>query len=87
MLFLACVNLDDLAAPEKVSRAHDLALAALLGETIYNFGELLMHPILNSLKGTEHEWLYNLLFCLNAGELGKFDVLAVNFPKQVKFLL
>jgi 26S proteasome regulatory subunit N9 len=40
LLYLACVNIDtDLSAEDGVQRAHDLALAALLGD-IYNFGEL-----------------------------------------------
>lgn len=41
LLFLACIDVEtDLSAAERLSRAHDLAVAALLGETIYNFGEL-----------------------------------------------
>lgn len=50
MLYLACLpTLDALTAQDRVQRAHDLCLAALLGDTIYNFGELLLHPILTSL--------------------------------------
>ncbi|ORX93525.1 PCI-domain-containing protein [Basidiobolus meristosporus CBS 931.73] len=82
LLFLACVNLDDLSEVEKVERAYDLSLAALLGETIYNFGELLMHPILSVLKEGEHEWLYKLLFAVNAGDIGKFEALSAQFSKQ-----
>ena len=66
-----------------MSRSHDLAIAALLGDSIYNFGELLMHPILASLKSTAHGWLYDLLFALNAGDIGKFDGLTANLNKQV----
>ena len=41
LLFLACIDLDnDLSAEERVTRAHDLGVAALLGDSIYNFGEL-----------------------------------------------
>lgn len=40
LLYLACVNVDkDLSAIERVQRARDLGLSALLGK-IYNFGEL-----------------------------------------------
>lgn len=40
LLYLACVNVQtDLSPVERVQRAHDLGLSALLG-TIYNFGEL-----------------------------------------------
>jgi 26S proteasome regulatory subunit N9 len=40
LLYLACANLDELSPQDKFQRAHDLGLAALLGDTIYNFGEL-----------------------------------------------
>jgi 26S proteasome regulatory subunit N9 len=40
LLYLACVHLPDLSPEECVARAHDLGLAALLGDSIYNFGEL-----------------------------------------------
>ena len=40
LLYLACVSVDDLSAEEKVGRAYDLSISALLGDMIYNFGEL-----------------------------------------------
>lgn len=40
LLYLACINLEEQTKEDLVSRAHDLSIAALLGETIYNFGEL-----------------------------------------------
>jgi len=84
LLYLACVpNLaTDLSAEDRLSRAHDLAISAFLGDTIYNFGELLMHPILDSLDGTAHEWIKKLLFTFNEGNIGKFEALAPLFPKE-----
>ncbi|KAK3808595.1 MAG: hypothetical protein J3Q66DRAFT_303857 [Benniella sp.] len=82
LLYLACVNIDDISQAEKASRANDLALSALLGDSIYNFGELLMHPILESLVGTEREWLKNLLFAFNSGDIGKFEALAPHFAQE-----
>jgi len=82
LLYLACIQLEELSVAERVERAHDLVLCALLGETIYNFGELLMHPVLDSLKATPHEWLAQLLFAFNAGDIGRFDSLSSNFTKQ-----
>ncbi len=35
--------------------AFDMGLAALLGDTIYNFGELLAHPIFAELTDSEYE--------------------------------
>ncbi|KAF8476186.1 hypothetical protein BDZ91DRAFT_711132 [Kalaharituber pfeilii] len=82
LLYLACIQITDLTPEELQERAYNLSIAALLGETIYNFGELLLHPILDSLKDTEHSWLRDLLFAFNAGDLNKFNALVVHFPKQ-----
>ena len=75
LLYLACVDLTDLEENERRRIAYDLAIAALVSETIYNFGELLLHPILDSLKGTEHDWLRELLFAFNRGDLGAYNIL------------
>lgn len=41
LLYLACVDIEgELSEEDRKSRAHDLCIAALLGENIYNFGEL-----------------------------------------------
>ena len=40
LLFLSCVDVKDMSAAERLERSYDLSIAALLGETIYNFGEL-----------------------------------------------
>jgi len=73
LLFLSSINIDDLSNEEKVERAYELSLSALLGEGLYNFGELLMHPILESLVGTPYEWLKNLLYAYNSGNIDAFN--------------
>jgi len=83
LLYLACVDPEnDLSPEERLGRAHDLGISAFLGDTIYNFGELLMHPILDALNGTQHEWIKKLLFKFNEGNIGKFEALAPLFPKE-----
>ncbi|KAK1090187.1 26S proteasome regulatory subunit, partial [Friedmanniomyces endolithicus] len=67
--------LADLDEPERRRIAYDLSIAALVSETIYNFGELLLHPILDSLKSTEHAWLRDLLFAFNRGDLHAYNIL------------
>jgi 26S proteasome regulatory subunit N9 len=47
----------------------------LVSTSIYNFGELLLHPILNTLVN-EDEWLCKLLFAFNRGDLAAYDALA-----------
>ena len=82
LLYLACINVSDLTNEEQQTRAYDLSIAALVSENIYNFGELLLHPILDSLKNSPHSWLRQLLFTFNAGDLGAYDVLAGNIAKN-----
>jgi 26S proteasome regulatory subunit N9 len=55
--------------------AVDLSLAALLGEGVYNFAELLGNPVLAVLAGSGYEWLAELLRAFNAGDLAEYDAL------------
>lgn len=76
LLYLACVNVADLTTEDRRARAHDLCVAALVSDSIYNFGELLLHPILDSLRDTPQAWLRDLLFAFNRGNLRAYDVLS-----------
>lgn len=40
LLYLACVDIEELGLVDKMERAYDLSISALLGDMIYNFGEL-----------------------------------------------
>ncbi|KAI0053498.1 hypothetical protein FA95DRAFT_1481942 [Auriscalpium vulgare] len=83
LLYLACVDVQtDMSKEERLERAHDLALSAFLADTIYNFGELLMHPILDALEGTPHEWIKKLLFTFNEGNIGKFEAQSPLFGQE-----
>lgn len=42
-----------------------------------------MHPILDALERTPHDWIKKLLFTFNEGNIGKFEALAPLFPKEV----
>lgn len=70
--FLGC-SLDEYPKEEWPQQAFFLGLAALLGEGIYNIGELLTHPILESLKNSENEWMIDLLQAFNKGDINKFE--------------
>ena len=75
LIYLACQSKDEVAmkSSEMQERAHDLCVAALLGDNIYNFGELLIHPILELLKGTSYEFLTVLLHEFNRGHVETLD--------------
>ncbi|KAI1122037.1 hypothetical protein F5Y10DRAFT_254954 [Nemania abortiva] len=75
LLYLACIDLSTISPNERKARAYDLGIAALVSDSIYNFGELLLHPILDALTG-DLEWLRNLLLAFNRGDLGAYDMLS-----------
>lgn len=63
--------------------AFDIGIAALVGNDIYNFGEVLSHSIVHSLRGTDKEWLLLLLEAFNSGDLEKFDVVCQQSSAQM----
>ncbi|XP_065287600.1 26S proteasome non-ATPase regulatory subunit 13-like [Dermacentor albipictus] len=73
--FLGCTSLDHIPVAEQRQRAFALCLAALLGEGVYNFGELLAHPILECLQGTDRHWVVQLLSAFNSGSLAQYEAL------------
>ncbi|GAA5840507.1 hypothetical protein JCM11251_007606 [Rhodosporidiobolus azoricus] len=86
LLYLACIDPSrDLSPSDRQSRAHDLGISALLG-SIYNFGELLMHPILESLVGTEGEVVKKLLEVFNRGDIAGFERLVPEIGEKEPFL-
>jgi 26S proteasome regulatory subunit N9 len=83
LLYLACVNESELSKEDQESRAYNLSIAALVSDTIYNFGELLLHPILNVLAPPHrHSWLRDLLFAFNRGDLAAFERLSNNLSRD-----
>ncbi|XP_041351413.1 26S proteasome non-ATPase regulatory subunit 13-like [Gigantopelta aegis] len=80
--YLGCINLEDIPSGEQTERAFNLGLAAILGDGVYNFGELLAHPILESLKSTDRNWLVDLLFAFNSGNISQFEILKKSWVQQ-----
>jgi 26S proteasome regulatory subunit N9 len=77
LLYLACIDLSTMSEDERHRRAYFLSVAALVSNSIYNFGELLLHPVLDALAHSEDDsWLRDLLFAFNRGDLAAYDVLS-----------
>lgn len=66
-------------------RAFTMALAALLGDEIFNFGELLQHPIINCIDPSKR-WVVELLEAFNTGDIGKFEALKSQWSSQPDLL-
>ncbi|KAI1903951.1 hypothetical protein AGOR_G00000690 [Albula goreensis] len=80
--YLGCVDVKDLPEAEQQERAFTLGLAGLLGEGVYNFGELLMHPVLESLRNTDKQWLIDTLYAFNSGNVEKFQAFKSAWGQQ-----
>ncbi|KAL3085219.1 hypothetical protein niasHS_010288 [Heterodera schachtii] len=71
--YLGCEDINvKLSAEQKRQQAEKISISALLGENVYNFGELLAHPILNDLSDTPNAWLSELLHAVNVGDWDGF---------------
>lgn len=93
--------------PEQQERAFTLGLAGLLGEGVFNFGELVSGPgaqtrrrgqcalpanrlcpaahapVLESLRGTDRQWLIDTLYAFNSGNVEQFQTLKAAWGQQV----
>ena len=81
-LFLACLSAEELKQSRFLETSHDLCVAALLADDIYNFGELLEHAILKNLVGTPYAYLVDLLNGFNAGNLETLSRLEASVKKH-----
>ena len=70
--FLGYVDLADLSPAEQHTWAFEIGKAALLGEKVFNFGELLVHPVLKALEGGSEAWMTTLLLAFNAGDVAAY---------------
>lgn len=74
--YLAYTPSDGLSKEFAEAVAVDVSLAALLGEDVYNFGELLVHPVVGMLnQSATHAWLYDMLGCFHQGDIDAYDSL------------
>lgn len=81
--FLAYTPAETLQPTEQSQWAFDLGIAALVGEDVYNFGEVLAKGIMGVLKESEHTWLLELLEAFHEGDLVRFDKVCELASKQM----
>eukprot|EP00127_Corallochytrium_limacisporum_P000042 Clim_evm21s2 gene=Clim_evmTU21s2 len=80
--YLGCIKPEDLELTERQTRAFHIATAAILATDVHSFGELLLHPILDSLKDTQYAWMIQLLEAFNAGDMEKYEQLRPEWSKS-----
>ena len=73
-----------MATDEALTISFDLGIAALVGEGLYNFGELLEHPVVATLEQTEFAWLADLLRAFNAGDISQYEALVLSHHAKLE---
>jgi 26S proteasome regulatory subunit N9 len=84
LLYLAYTPIESMSLQEQRAVSFDVGMAALLGDSVYNFGELLAHPAVASLERTENEWLAKLLYAFNRGDLSEYERLVSSYKRQME---
>lgn len=73
LMYLAYTPVNELPAEERYALATDMALAALTGEGVYNFGEVIATPLLSVLVDSPNQYLHDLVIALNQGNIDVFN--------------
>lgn len=81
--YLHYTPLDALPAEERLAMATDLSMAALTGDGVYNFGEVVQHPILQCLVGTANAWLVELMEASAAGDVAAFKAVSTKHAAEI----
>lgn len=80
--FLAYTPMSAMAVDKQRDLAADMALAALTGDGLYNFGEIMATPIIASLEGTPDAWLAEMLRVFSRGDVETFNTLMDQHSEQ-----
>mmetsp|Transcript_39023 Transcript_39023/g.52929 ORF Transcript_39023/g.52929 Transcript_39023/m.52929 type:complete len:386 (-) Transcript_39023:514-1671(-) len=75
LMLLAYTPMDSLTKEQATALATDMSLAAISGDGVYNFGEVLATPIVEALVDTPSAWLGDMLRCFNRGDIAQFNLL------------
>lgn len=79
--YLGCIDLNDLTSQQQQEHAFHIGLSALLGDKVYNFGELLAHPLLEALR-VACPWIVELLLAFNRGDMTRLEQLKPQWSQQ-----
>lgn len=81
--FLGYAPHEQIPLEEREGLAFNMGAAALLGEKIFNFGELIQHPVLSSLKNTDREWMVEILNVFYSGNISAWVLLKQKYLNEL----
>lgn len=85
LLFLAYTPLESLDPLQRRDLAREIGLAGLIAEDIYGLGELLSHPIVESLRNDiDHSWVLDLCNAFNSGKIDTWNNLKTRHANHIR---
>jgi len=83
--YLHYTPFDSISHGSKLKIATDLSLAALTGEGVYNFGEVVHNnkAILGTLEGTDNEWLVKLMYASANGDVSELEKISITYASAI----
>ena len=90
--YLAYTPAEEMTPKEQQEFSIKIGMSILLGKNVFNISELLDKDVINSLVGTEYEWLFKLMKTLGQGQISEFEAtfdaaqgtIQARFPNIVK---
>jgi len=71
--YLAYTPSSDMPEKERKGLSIRMGMSILLGKNVFNITELLEKDIIESLVGSEFEWLYHMMKTLGGGKITEFN--------------
>lgn len=72
-MYLAYTPVESLSAEQQFCLATDMVLAALTGDGVYNFGEVVATPVLKALENSPNHYLHDIVIAINNGDIDAFN--------------
>eukprot|EP00917_Polyrhabdina_sp_WS-2016_P001147 GHVP01002321.1.p1 GENE.GHVP01002321.1~~GHVP01002321.1.p1 ORF type:complete len:418 (-),score=98.16 GHVP01002321.1:183-1436(-) len=83
-LFLQFRSIGQLSNSQCCEVFKEISIAMLLSPVIYDFGEILYHPISSFVKNTTEEWIMDILRAYNEGQMALFDECIQRYKLQME---
>ncbi|KAG5190823.1 26S proteasome subunit like protein [Tribonema minus] len=83
LMYLAYTPLESMAAERQQQLATDISLAAITGDGVYNFGEVVATAAVKALAGTPNAWLGELLDAFNRGDIDAFNAITADHQAAI----
>lgn len=84
-MYLNYTPLDSISPTERDELALDIAIASIAAPDNYNFGAVLIQPLINTClkQHSTFGWVYAILMALNDGDFTQYDEIISKYKVQI----